>query len=84
MTIVRTTFQAPELLLHRLKVQAAKEQTDVSRLLCKAAEAYLATQEHRDLTEVRAEARVARERARAPGYAGRTPGQPAPRRGPQA
>jgi len=38
MTIVRTTFQVPQLLLHRLKVQAAREQTDVSRLLCKIAE----------------------------------------------
>ena len=47
MTTVRTTFQVPQLLLHRLKVQAAKEQTDVSRLLCKIAEEYLAQHENK-------------------------------------
>lgn len=45
MTRVRTSFQVPQPLLHRLKVQAAKEQTDVSRLLCKIAEAYLTVHE---------------------------------------
>jgi hypothetical protein len=68
MEIVRTTFQAPQLLLYRLKVQAAKEQTDVSRLLCKAAEAYLAEQEHRvPSPAVRAAQVVGRKRAA--GYA---------------
>jgi hypothetical protein len=52
MTIVRTTFQAPQLLLYRLKVQAAKEQTDVSRLLCKIAAAYLDREEKRSPTLV--------------------------------
>jgi hypothetical protein len=49
MTIVRTTFQVPQLLLHRLKVQAAREQTDVSRLLCKIAEGYLGVHEKEPL-----------------------------------
>lgn len=72
MTIVRTTFQAPQLLLYRLKVQAAKEQTDVSRLLCRAAELYLDANEHRDQA-IRSEAALARKRAASYG--------PRPRRG---
>ena len=49
MTIVRTTFQVPQLLLHRLKVQAAREQTDMLRLLCKIAEGYLGVHEKEPL-----------------------------------
>jgi len=45
--IVRATFHLPQDLPHRLKVQAAKEQTSVSRTLCSAAEVYLATEGHR-------------------------------------
>ncbi len=39
---VRTSLLIPPALLHRLKVAAAEEQTDVSRLLCTIAEAWLA------------------------------------------
>lgn len=38
---IRTTLLVPESLLHRLKVAAAEERTDVSRLLCTIAEAWL-------------------------------------------
>ncbi len=40
-TRIRTTLQIPPTLLHRLKVAAAEERTDVSRLLCTIAEAWL-------------------------------------------
>jgi hypothetical protein len=40
-TRVRTSLLIPPELLHRLKVAAAEEQTDVSRLLCGIAEDYL-------------------------------------------
>jgi hypothetical protein len=39
---MKTSIIIPDKLHHRLKVQAAIERTDVSRLLCKIAEAYLA------------------------------------------
>jgi hypothetical protein len=61
MTIVRTTFQVPQLLLHRLKVQAAREQTDVSRLLCKIAEEYLARYEKAPLMSAK-QGRAKKER----------------------
>jgi len=38
---VRTSLLIPPDLLHRLKIAAAEEQTDVSRLLCSIAEAWL-------------------------------------------
>ena len=38
---MKTTIVIPDQLHYELKVQAAKERTDVSRLLCKLAEAYL-------------------------------------------
>ena len=38
---MKTSIIVPEELHHRLKVQAALEQTDVSRLLCTLAEEYL-------------------------------------------
>jgi hypothetical protein len=38
---VRTSLLIAPALLHRLKVAAAEEQTDVSRLLCRIAEEYL-------------------------------------------
>jgi hypothetical protein len=38
---VRTSLLIPPELLHRLKVAAAEEQTDVSRLLCRIADDYL-------------------------------------------
>ncbi len=38
---VRTTLTIPDPLLHQLKVAAAEERTDVSRLLCRIAEAWL-------------------------------------------
>jgi len=37
----RTSLLIPSDLLHRLKVAAAEERTDVSRLLCTIAEAWL-------------------------------------------
>jgi len=40
-TRMRTSLLIPPELLHRLKVAAAEEQTDVSRLLCRIAEDYL-------------------------------------------
>ena len=40
-TRVRTSLLIPPELLHRLKVAAAEEQTDVSRLLCRIAEEHL-------------------------------------------
>src|SRR5262249_61254486 len=42
-TRMRTSLLIPRDLLHRLKVAAAEEQTDVSRLLCRIAEDYLKT-----------------------------------------
>jgi metal-responsive CopG/Arc/MetJ family transcriptional regulator len=39
---VRTSIILPDALLHRLKVQAAKERTHVSGLLRRLAEEYLA------------------------------------------
>ena len=42
---MKTSIIVPDKLHHRLKVRAAVEKTDVSRLLCKIAEAYLAKKE---------------------------------------
>jgi hypothetical protein len=38
---VKTSLVIPDDLLHRLKIAAAEERTDVSRLLCQIAEEWL-------------------------------------------
>ena len=41
MKFVQVTVKMPQLLLHRLNIQAEREHTDVSTLLCKLAETHL-------------------------------------------